>query len=85
MESDYEGQYSDYATEYTRDLEDYDRQYENSAEHNFELKSVLMQQVLSVINQFDTSKTIGKKTCKEILEVSRSNTDIIGLGTPKDQ
>ena len=85
LESDYEGQYSDYATEYTRDLEDYDRQYENSAEHNFELKSVLMQQVLSVINQFDTSKTIGKKTCKEILEVSRSNTDIIGLGTPKDQ
>lgn len=85
LESDYEGQYSDYATEYTRDMEDYNRQYENSSEHNFELKSVLMQQILSVINQFDTSNTIGKKTCKEILEVSRSNTDIIGLGTPKDQ
>ena len=85
LESDYEGQYSDYATEYTRDLEDYNRQYEDSSEHNFELKSVLMQQILSVINQFDTSNTTGKKTCKEILEVSRSNTDIVGLGTPKDQ
>jgi len=85
LESDYEGQYSDYATEYTRDLEDYNRQYEDSSEHNFELKSVLMQQILSVINQFDTSNTTGKRTCKEILEVSRSNTDIVGLGTPKDQ
>lgn len=72
-ESDYEGQYSDYVSEYTRDMEDYDRQYENSTEHNCSLKTALMDQVFSVINLFDTTKPAGKKTCREILEISRSS------------
>lgn len=72
-ESDYEGQYSDYVREYTRDMEDYDRQYENSTEHNCSLKTALMDQVFAVINLFDTTKPAGKKTCREILEISRSS------------
>ena len=74
QESDYEGQYSDYVSEYMRDMEDYDRQYEYSTEHNCSLKTALMDQVFSVINLFDTTKPAGKKTCKEILEMSRYST-----------
>lgn len=73
QESDYEGQYSDYVSEYTRDMEDYDRQYEHSTEYNCDLKIALMDQVFSVINLFDTTKPAGKKTCREILEISRSS------------
>ena len=74
QESDYEGQYSDYVSEYTRDMEDYTNQYEYSTEHNCSLKTSLMDQVFSVINLFDTTKPAGKKTCKEILEMSRYST-----------
>ena len=74
QESDYEGQYSDYVSEYMRDMEDYNNQYEYSTEHNCSLKTSLMDQVFSVINLFDTTKPAGKKTCKEILEMSRYST-----------
>ena len=74
QESDYEGQYSDYVSEYMRDMEDYNNQYEYSTEHNCSLKTALMDQVFSVINLFDTTKPAGKKTCKEILEMSRYST-----------
>lgn len=74
QESDYEGQYSDYVSEYMRDMEDYNNQYEHSTEHNCSLKMALMDQVFSVINLFDTTKPAGKKTCKEILEMSRYST-----------
>ena len=74
QESDYEGQYSDYVSEYMRDVEDYDNQYEHSTEHNCSLKMALMDQVFSVINLFDTTKPAGKKTCREILDMSRYST-----------
>jgi len=70
-ESDYSGEYASYATQFTEDMEEYHRQYENSVEYNSDLNHVLTRQVFSVLNLFDMDRTEGKTTCKEILQASR--------------
>ena len=70
-ESDYSGEYASYATQFTEDMEEYRRQYDNSVEYNSDLSNVLTRQVFSVLNLFDMDRTEGKATCKEILHASR--------------
>jgi len=70
-ESDYSGEYASYATQFTEDMEEYHRQYDNSVEYNSDLSHVLTRQVFSVLNLFDMDRTEGKATCKEILQASR--------------
>jgi hypothetical protein len=68
--SDYEGEYAQYVEAYTRDTEEYEKQYEYSTNYNNVLSSALTNQVFAVLHMFDATKVGGKKTSKEIMEIT---------------